>query len=66
MRYEIRVTTDDLTPVAEKRDLETPVFQVPPEALADLPSGTRLLCYVKATGADGRPLGSTTFTVRLE
>lgn len=65
-RYDIWVTVDDLTPVAKKQDLETPEFQVPAAALAEMPSGTKLLWQVKATDAEGEDLGSTTFTARLE
>jgi hypothetical protein len=64
-RYTVRVTTEDLRPVAEARRLEAPSYQVPESALAALPAGTRLLWQVEARTADGRTIASPTYAVEI-
>ncbi|HXU30049.1 MAG TPA: hypothetical protein VN851_05675 [Thermoanaerobaculia bacterium] len=64
-RYTVRVTTEDLRPVAEGRHLETPSYQVPESALAALPAGARLLWQVEARTADGRTVASPAYEVEI-
>lgn len=64
-RYTVRVTTEDLRPVAEGRRLEAPSYQVPESALAPFPAGTRLLWQVEARTADGRTVASPTYAVEI-
>lgn len=64
-RYTVRVTTEDLQPVAEGRNLETPTYQVPESALSSLPAGTRLLWLVEARTADGRTVASPAYAVEI-
>lgn len=63
--YEIRVMTEDLRPVAEGRDLESPSFQVPASDLAELAPGSKLLWQVEAVMEDGGRVESETFDVLL-
>jgi len=65
-RYDVRVAREDLTPVAEARSLQAPEYRVPPDPLAALPPGTRLIWQVKGTSGDGAPLPVATFVVTLE
>ena len=64
-RYTVRVTTEDLRPVAEGRNLETPSFRVPESALSALPAGTRLLWLVEAKTPDGRTVASPAYEVEI-
>ncbi|HEV7667626.1 MAG TPA: hypothetical protein VGS22_03815 [Thermoanaerobaculia bacterium] len=64
-RYTVRVTTEDLRPVAEARRLETASYQVPEAALAALPAGTRLLWLVEARTTDGRTIASPAYEVEI-
>ncbi len=64
-RYTVRVTTEDLQPVAEGLRLEAPSYQVPESALADFPAGTRLLWLVEAKTPDGRTVASPAYTVEI-
>lgn len=64
--YDLLVTTEDASLVAEAHGLEEPRYRVPPEALADLPRGTDLLWRVEARLADGGTVASPTFTTPIE
>ncbi len=64
-RYTVRVTTEDLRPVAEGLRLEAPSYQVPESALAAFPAGTRLLWLVEARTADGRTVASPAYEVEI-
>ncbi len=65
VRYTVRVTTEDLRPVAEGRHLEKPSYQVPESTLAALPAGTRLLWQVEGRTADGRTVASPAYEVEI-
>jgi hypothetical protein len=65
-RYDVRVTTEELAPIAEASGLAEPELVVPAESLAALPSGARLLWRVEAVLPGGERVASKTFTVRLE
>lgn len=64
-RYTVRVTTEDLRPVAEGLRLEGPSYQVPENALAAFPAGTRLLWLVEAKTPDGRTVASPAYEVEI-
>jgi hypothetical protein len=53
-RYTLRLSTAELTVVAELVDLAVPEVTVPPESLAPWPAGTKLYWQVEARGPDGR------------
>ena len=65
-RYDLTVTTTGLDVLVATRGLERPEFRIPPERLADLPPGTRLLWRVVARGPDGATEASPTFEVVVE
>lgn len=65
-RFDLRVTTEDLSPLATATDLSTPEYVVPPERLAALPSGARILWQVEARLVDGTLIRSETFIAALE
>jgi hypothetical protein len=46
--YDIRVTTEDLEPIARALALDRPEFIVPESALASVPGGGRILWQVTA------------------
>jgi hypothetical protein len=62
----VQVATDGLEPVADARGLSAPEYLVPPERLASLPAGTKLLWRVEAVAPGGARLVSGTFVSRLE
>ena len=64
-RYEINVMTEDLRPVSDARNLESPSYRVPESDLASLAPGTRLLWQVEAVLAEGGRVKSETFSVEL-
>jgi hypothetical protein len=64
--YAVQVATDGLEPVADARGLSAPEYLVPPERLASLPAGTKLLWRVEAVAPGGARLVSGTFVSRLE
>jgi hypothetical protein len=64
--YDLDVTTADLAPVARATNLEVARYELPAEALASLPSGTRLLWRVQARRPDGSRTSSPTFESTLE
>jgi hypothetical protein len=64
--YAVQVVTEKLEPIAEARGLSSTEFLVPPERLASIPSGTRLLWRVEAVTPDGARVSSATFVAPLE
>ena len=64
-RYQVRVTTEDLRVLAVAADLPAPEYVVPAEALAPVPSGTRVLWQIDARLAGGERVSSATFTTRV-
>lgn len=64
-RFSVIVTAADLTPVAEVHGLEVTEYQIPPEALAALPSGARLFWRVEAVRPDGVRWRSQPFPVKM-
>jgi hypothetical protein len=64
-RYDVTVTTAALDPIAEARSLERPEYRIPPERLAGLAPGARLLWRVVARTTDGTTLSSATFEVAV-
>lgn len=64
--YDVFITTADLTAVAEARRLTTPSYQVPPDSLAELPSGTRIHWRVTAVYPDGARKQSPSFMTALQ
>ncbi len=65
-RYELSVSREEGTTVAQAWELEAAEYRVPEEDLAAVPSGARLLWWVEARLAVGGTSRSETFTVRLE
>jgi len=65
-RYDVRVTTGSLEPVASAQGLIEPSYLVPESALASLPAGTRLLWQVEARLPDGERRDSPTFMTSLQ
>ncbi len=65
-RYQVRVTTDDLRLLTTTTDLVQAEFLVPPEILAEVPSGATVLWQVEAMLPSGARLASATFTARVE
>lgn len=63
--YDLQVSTAALEPVAEASELEEPRYQLPKEALADLPAGAQLLWRVEARTPDGRRIASPTFVTPI-
>jgi hypothetical protein len=64
-RYEVTVTTADLDVIVTARGLERPEYRIPPERLAALPSGARLLWRVVAQTPDGGTISSPTFELSV-
>jgi len=64
-RFSVIVTAEDLTPVVEVHGLEVTEYQVPPEALAALPPGSRLFWRVQAVRSNGARW-TEVFKVRVE
>lgn len=64
-RYQVRVTTETLDPVATAEGLTAPELVVEERALAAVPAGARLLWQVDAVLPDGTHVTSATFTVRV-
>jgi len=64
--YDVLVSTEDLTAVADATGLTEARYRIPADALEDLPAGTELLWQVEAVTSDGRQLASPTFVARLE
>lgn len=64
--YNVQVATERLEKVSEARGLTASAYQVPPEALAALPKGAKLLWRVEAVSPDGTRATSATFVARVE
>jgi hypothetical protein len=64
-RYDVRVTTEDLTPVATATDLGEPEVTVDPARLSGVPGGSRILWQVETLLPGGERIVSPTFVVRI-
>jgi len=65
VRYDVTVTTADLDVIVTARGLERSEYRIPPERLAGLPAGARVLWRVVAQNADGGTISSPTFEVSI-
>ena len=65
-RYDVVVTTDDLTIIDRAEGLTATAYTVPAATLAGIERGVRLFWRVDATLPSGRRVTSATFAVRLE
>jgi hypothetical protein len=65
-RYDLRVTTEDLEPLARAMRIEANEFLVPAGKLEGLAEGASLLWRVTAHLPDGRQVHSRSFVTRLE
>jgi hypothetical protein len=63
--YDLLVSTQALEPLAEASELEEPRYELPEEALTDLPAGAQLLWRVEATTPDGLRIASPTFVTPI-
>jgi hypothetical protein len=64
--YDVRVTAKGLAPLARGIRIERAEFHVPPETLAALPRGTKILWQVTGYLPDGRVSDSETFISEIE
>lgn len=64
--YDLLVTTTELDTVVSPKGLTTTEYQVPADALANLPAGAQLHWSVTAVFPDGERKQSPTFTTALE
>ena len=64
--FELRMTSEDLGRVHTAAGLAAGAYRVPPEFLAELPPGSRLLWQVEARLAGGGRLASATFVATHE
>ena len=64
-RYNVTVTTEDLTYVAGASSLTAPEYQIPASAVASLPADTKLLWQVAVLGRDQPARISRTFTIQI-
>jgi hypothetical protein len=65
-RYDVRVTTEDLRLLTTAMDLMQPELVVNVDALATLPSRTRVFWQVDVKGPGGGTISSPTFVVRVQ
>jgi hypothetical protein len=65
-RYDVRVTTESLDPVASAQGLTEPSFLVPEPLLLSLRAGSRLLWQVQMRLPDGERRDSPTFITVLQ
>jgi hypothetical protein len=65
-RYQVRVTGDDLTVLANGKNLNRPEFLVPESALDGMPPGSTILWQVTADLPDGRHIESKSYSAKLE
>ncbi|HVN75725.1 MAG TPA: hypothetical protein VMT19_05360 [Thermoanaerobaculaceae bacterium] len=63
--FDIRVATEDLTPVARSIGESRAEFLVPPDALSRVPSGARIVWQVTAHLPDGSKADSRSFTTAI-
>jgi hypothetical protein len=64
--YGVEVSTEDLRVVASADGLRAPRYQVPANALRDLPAGSRLLWKVEADLPEGGHVSSPTFVTPVQ
>ena len=64
--YDVQVMGEDLQPLARRLQITDTEYHVPPELVADLPSGSLLYWQVVAYLPDGRTVESISFMNRLE
>ncbi|RMF74928.1 MAG: hypothetical protein D6738_05100 [Acidobacteria bacterium] len=64
--WDVFVTTSDLTPIASAHGLTEPRYRVPPEALAGLPPGARIVWQVTGVSVADRRTISRTFVSTLD
>ena len=64
-RFRVRVTTEDLRILVSAGELMEPELVVSPAALADVPSGARILWQVEMALPAGPTITSSTFIVRV-
>jgi hypothetical protein len=64
--YEVRVTTEDLEPVARGRGLDQAEYLVPPTALDRVPRGGKILWQVTAHLPDDSRVDSRSFTYEVQ
>jgi hypothetical protein len=65
-RYQVRVTTEDLRPVATAGDLTRPELLIEAAQLAAVPEGSRVLWQVEVTQPNGERVLSPTFVTRVQ
>ena len=65
-RYDVRVMTEDLHPVATSYGLVSPELKIDPSAVSSYSAGTRLLWQVVVIPPDGPRTTSPTFIVKLQ
>ena len=65
-RFGVIVATEDLSVLTKARELSSPEYRVPPEILAPLPHGARLVWRVEAVLPDGRRVASFSFVNILD
>ncbi|MEO8585264.1 MAG: zf-HC2 domain-containing protein [Acidobacteriota bacterium] len=64
--YRVMVATEDLNTLATGESLVNPVYRVPPEVLAPLPRGARIIWKVVTVMPDGTRVGSRTFVNEID
>lgn len=64
-RYNVRVTTEDLSVVARVSGIDASRYQIPASSLTALPSGAKLLWQVDVVARDQPVRTSPTFVVRV-
>jgi hypothetical protein len=65
-RYDVRVTTEDLRPLATVTDLTTPELVVEGDRLSTVASGARILWQVEVALPEGERVSSQTFVARVD
>ena len=65
-RYNVTVTAEDLTPIADATALTEPEFTVPESSLATLTAGEIIIWQVETVTPDGRRTQSLAFLTRIE
>lgn len=65
VRYELHVSTPELEPRVERRDLSATSSTLPADLLSELPGGATLLWRIEAVTADERRVVSETFAVTV-
>ena len=64
--YDLEITRETLETIVIERSLETNEYRVPPDALALVPQGGKIVWRVEARLPDGRRITSGAFIHRLE